>query len=386
MKYVILRCEDQAPYREQTATLLAGAKTTHLQLLAQAGAAGAIRFRSDPPAIERMRCHRALFGLGPLDLEGLPGRCYAAGANLQLEEGETAWCCELVTQRDGQIVDDTAGRISPKESHILIQALDEALGSDTRRWDTGQGRHHVLITRDATLGSVGETTLDPPELLLGQPWKQRLPKGETGKALAALTDQAAIILDSHPVNRVRVDLGENPANMVWLWGPATAGAQRSFSERTGLSGAVVSNSFLLQGFARACSLGWKEGPASMEEAALRRLMKTVAHAVEGHDFVYVHLSIESSDPVQRLCAMDRIDQLLLKPLTETLPSLGRWRLLAAVDDRASGLVPFVAVGTDLPQQAASSLTAEQIGASPLQFTNGDGVFSWLTTPLARSTG
>ncbi len=378
MKYVILRCEDQAPYSEQTATLLAGAKTPHLQQLAQAGAVGAIRFRNDPPAIERMRCHRALFGLGPLDLEGLPGRCYAAGANLQLEEGETAWCCELVTQHDGRIVDDTAGRISPKESDILIQALDEALGSDTRRWETGQGRHHVLITRDAALGSAGETTLEPPEMLLGQPWKRRLPKGETGKALAALTDQAATILDSHPINRVRVDLGENPANMVWLWGPATAGAQRSFSERTGLSGTVVSSSFLLEGFARACSLGWKAGPSSMEEANLRQLMKTVAHALEGHDFVYAHLSIESSDPVQRLCAMERIDQLLLKPLTDTLPLLGRWRLFAAVDDRASGLVPFVAIGTGLPQQVASSLTAEQIDASPLQFANGEGVFAWLT--------
>ena len=50
MKYVILRCEDQAPYSEQTATLLAGAKTPHLQQLAQAGAMGAIRFRNDPPA------------------------------------------------------------------------------------------------------------------------------------------------------------------------------------------------------------------------------------------------------------------------------------------------------------------------------------------------
>ena len=378
MKYVILRCEDQAPHSEQTATLLAGAKIPHLQQLAQAGAAGAIRFRSEPPAIERMRCHRALFGLGPLDLDGLPGRCYAAGANLQLEAGETAWCCALVTQRDGWIVDDAAGRITPKESDILIQALDAALGSDARRWDTGQGRHHVLITRDAALGSPGETALEPPELLLGQPWRRRLPKGETGKALAALIDQAATILDSHPINRVRVDLGENPANMVWLWGPATAGLHRSFSERTGLSGAVVSSSFLLQGFARACSLGWKEGPSSLEEAALRRLMKTVAHALEGHDFVYVHLSIESSDPVQRLCAMERIDQLLLKPLTDMLPSLGRWRLLAAVDDRASGLVPFAAIGTGLPQQTVPSLTAEHIAASPLQFANGEGVFSWLT--------
>lgn len=382
MKYVILRCEDHAPYSAQTATLLAGAKTPHLQQLAQAGAAGAIRFRAEPPMIERMRLHRALFGLGAHDPDGSPGRCYAAGANLELEAGDTAWCCDFMTQRDGRIVDETAGRITPKECQILIQTLDDALGSEVRQWDAGHGRHHILVTRDAALSAAGEPP-QPPELLVGQAWQRRLPKGDTGRALAALIRQAATVLESHPVNRVRVDLGENPANMIWLWGPAGGGSSRTFSQRTGLSGAVVSNSFLLQGFARACSLGWKEGPASMEEVALRRLMKTVSQAAEGHDLVYVHLAIESADPVERLCAMERMDQLLLKPLTETLPSLGRWRLLAAVDDRATGSVPFVAIGSGLPQQAVASLNAEQAAASPLQFADGEGIFSWL---LQRAEG
>jgi 2,3-bisphosphoglycerate-independent phosphoglycerate mutase len=378
MKYVILRCEDQAPYSEQVATLLAGAKTPHLHELAQAGAVGAITFRNEPRAIDRVRCHRALFGLGPSDADAAPGRCYAAGANLKLGEGETAWCCELVTQRDGRIVDDTAGRITPKESEILIQALDEALGSETRQWDSGRGRHHVLVVRDASLSPAAEAAVEPPELLVGQPWKRHLPKGRGGEGLGALIEQAATILDSHPVNRVRVDLGENPANMVWLWGPATPGPQRTFTDRTTLSGSIISTSFLLQGFARACSLGWKDGPPSMEETALRRLMKMVSQEVERHDFVYVHLVIDTANPVERLCAMERIDQLLLKPLTGSLPSQGPWRLLAAVDDRASGSVPFTAIGTGLPQQAAPSLTAQQASESPLQFPDGAGVFAWLT--------
>jgi 2,3-bisphosphoglycerate-independent phosphoglycerate mutase len=378
MKYVIVRCEDQAPFGHQAATLLAGAKTPHLQQLAQAGAAGTIQFKTDPPAIERMRCHRSLFGLNPRDPDGLPGRCYAAGANLQPEEGETAWCCELVTQRDGRVVDDTAGGISAKESEILVQALDDALGSDTRRWESGRGRHHVLIARDPDLGQALDTDLEPPELLLGHPWKRRLPKGKAGKALAALIEQAATILDSHPVNRVRIDLGENPANMIWLWGPAAAHTHRTFSERTGLSGMVVSNSFMLQGFARACSLGWREGAPSLEEAGLRQLMHAIQQAVPQHDFVYVHLSVESADPVERLCAMERIDQLIVKPLTDALPSAGDWRLLAAVDDRASGSVPFAAIGTGLPTQAAAGLSADLAGQSSLRFTNGEGLFAWLT--------
>ncbi|MDP3766843.1 MAG: hypothetical protein Q8S13_02405, partial [Dehalococcoidia bacterium] len=275
MKYVIVRCEDHGPYGDSTPSLLAGSKTPHLQQLAQAGAVGLLPFRSDPGAIAHAQCHRAFFGLGPDDLDASPGRCYAAGANLQIAEGETAWCCELITQRDGRIVDPSAGRITPKESEILVQALDEALGSDTRQWDSGRGRHHVLTTREGALSAAdSQHAVEPPEMLVGQPWKRNLPKGRTGEALALLLDQALTVLDGHPVNRVRVDLGENPANMVWLWGPAAPGPTRTFAERTGLSGAVVSDGFFLQGFARACSLGWKGAPSALEEGPLRKSLKT----------------------------------------------------------------------------------------------------------------
>ena len=91
MKYVILRVEDYAPSDGRTAALLDGAKTLHLQHLAQAGAVGLIRHKGDPPGIDRAQVHRALFGLEPHAAEASPGRCYAAGANVELAEGETAW-------------------------------------------------------------------------------------------------------------------------------------------------------------------------------------------------------------------------------------------------------------------------------------------------------
>ena len=378
MKYVIVRCEDYAPGGEQTATLLGGAKTSHLQHLAQAGAAGTIRSRGDQTVIDRVLLHRALFGLGPRDPEASPGRCYAAGANLQLAEGDTSWCCEFITQQDGRIIDPTAGGITTKESEMLVRVLDDQLGSKTRRWSVGYGSHHVLVTRDPALGSDGQVPVPAPELLVGQAWSRHLPKGAAGEALRSLIEQASTLLEHHPVNRVRVDLGENPANMLWLWGAADAGPQRTFAERTGLSGAVVSTSFLLHGFARSLGLGWKDGPRSLEESALQRLMKTVAPLVERHDLVYVHLSIETADPVERLCAMERIDHLLLKPLTEALPTQGPWRLLTAIDDRTNGSVPIVAIGTGLPQQPIAALTTQTFAESPLTFQEGSGVFSWLT--------
>ena len=141
----------------------------------------------------------------------------------------------------------------------------------------------------------------------------------------------------------------------------------------------MSSSFLLRGFAKTLGLGWKDGPHSFEERSLKPVAKTVQALLERHDFVYVHLGIATNDPVQRLCAMERIDQLLLKPLTEQLPETGPWRLLTVVDDRARGVVPFVAIGTGLPQQPVASLTAENFSESPLAFQDGGAWFSWFTT-------
>ncbi len=381
MKYAIIRCEDCSPPGDHTAALLEGAKTSHLHELAQAGAAGLIRpqtraARGAP--LDRFRLHRALFGLERRDADAAAGRCYADAAGLTLAQDETAWCCELVTQRDGRIIDPTAGNIPTKESAPLLQALADELGSETRRWKPGAGSHHIFLAREPALAANAQHPMVSPELLVGRAWKRHLPAGGAGDALRALIERVSAVLDAHPVNRVRVDLGEDPANMVWLWGAGASAPARAFAERTGLSGTIVSTSFLMRGFARSLGLGWLDGPASFEEAPLRRLWKAAAPALERQDLLYVHIRVESGDPVERLCAMERLDQLLLKPLTDLLPRLGPWRLLAAVDDRKRGAVPFIAIGTGLPRQPVASLAAERFAESPLAFPDGAGSFAWLT--------
>ena len=378
MKYIILRCEDFARSGGPAAALLEGAKTAHLQQLAQAGAIGLIGRHGKPPAVDRFHLHRALFGLGPQDVDAAPARCYAASVNLQLAPGETAWCADLMTHQDDRIIDSTAGNIPTKESEVLIHSLNERLGSATQRWEVGDGPHHLFVVSGSPLGTNGQWSGRAPELLVGHAWKRVLPKSEFGKALQSLIEEAASLLESHAINRVRIDLGENPANIIWLWGPADDQPCQTFAHRTGLSGAITSNSFPMRGLAHALGLDWKEAPASLEERAFARIMKVVAELIERHDLVYVHLRIGSGDPVERLCAMERIDQLLLKPLTERLPSLGPWRLLAAIDDRKTGAVPFVAVGNDLPQQPAARLDAQSLAESPLAFEDGVKLFSWFT--------
>lgn len=378
MKYVILRCEDNTVGNEHLAPLLEGAKTSHLQQLAQAGAAGLIQPRALRQAINRFDVHRLLLGVRPDDVGLRPGRCCAAGINRTLAHGETAWCCQLMTQRDGQIIDPFAGGIPTKESELLMQVLEESLGSDTRQWEVGAGSHHLLIGSDQALALEDHGAIPAPELLAGERWERHLPKGPVGEELRRVMEQAAALLETHPVNRVRIDLGENPANMLWLWGAARSEPQRAFAERTGLSGAIISRNALLQGLARLLSLTWENERGLLDAVTLRHVLERVTALLERHDMVYVHLAIETTDVVERQCAMERIDQLLLRPLTESLPQQGAWRLLTAIDDRSSALVPFVAIGTGLPQQPVATLTSQSFSDSPLKFGEDGEVFAWLT--------
>jgi len=200
---------------------------------------------------------------------------------MKLKPGETAWCCELVTRQDDTIIDAIAGNIKTKESEVLVQALDEQLGSDARRWEVGRDAQHLLITTDPSLRRDGAIGVPPPEMIVGLPWKRHLPKSPLGATLNSLIEDAAKLLESHPINRVRIDLGENPANLLWLWGSVGGeSAQPPWSARTGLAGAVISNGFMVRGLALAMGLEWKSGPSSIEEAPLAHALKTVAGLLE----------------------------------------------------------------------------------------------------------
>jgi hypothetical protein len=91
----------------------------------------------------------------------------------------------------------------------------------------------------------------------------------------------------------------------------------------------------------------------------------------------VHVRIDTADPVERLCAMERIDQILVKGLLEALPQMGPWRFLVAIDDRRAGTVPVIAIGSGLPQHPVPHLDAKHLHASRLSFQDPLALRTWL---------
>ena len=379
MKCLIVRVEDQA--RGEHVSLLEGAKATHLQHLAQAGAGGALRPRGTALPLDRMDVHRGLLGLDAEDPAARPAHWYAAAKDLRLPSGATAWCCELLTHADGKVVDPTAGRITTRESEALLATLNDKLGSDQRRWHLGDGAHHVLVTHDAQLAKAER--LHAPEQLAGTSWKHALPRGAQREPLRKLLDEAAKILETHPINRVRVDLGENPANALWLWGAAGASDVTAAPKQ---NGAILGSAFPLAGAAKILGMEYVQTRPATDETAFTALAEEALRLAKKHHSLYVHLAVAAEQPVDRLVAMERLDQLVLRRLTETLPGK-ELRLLVVVDERpAAGTPPpggaataaaFVAYGAGLPQQPVSRPTGDGLTAGA-SFEDPLALHAWFT--------
>ena len=83
--------------------------------------------------------------------------------------------------------------------------------------------------------------------------QKHLPKGNGSEILVDLMGRSREILSSHDINKVRVDLEENPANMIWLWGQGHRPNMPTFKERFNLTGAVITAVDLIKGY---CLLSW----------------------------------------------------------------------------------------------------------------------------------
>jgi 2,3-bisphosphoglycerate-independent phosphoglycerate mutase len=180
--------------------------------------------------------------------------------------------------------DFTSDNITSQDSRLLLDALEEQIGSDSIRFHAGIGHHNLMVVKNAPF----EGTLTPPQELIGEGIRQVMPQGDEFKELVFIMNQAQIILHNHPYNRERQKKGQDSVNSVWLWGNGQRRALPSFSRSFGKSAALVTSSLVFQGMGKSAGMhvaGTSElngnGYQGRVEAALKEL--------DAHDVVYLHL-------------------------------------------------------------------------------------------------
>jgi len=338
MKYILVvlagACDKPAAQLGER-TPLDAAKLSNLHFFAKSGKVGTVKLLTDktpfsPDAVLMNALgydiQKDYPGRGPLD---------AANCELNLEDNEVAFSMHFVTEANGVLADSTGGLISTKEARVLTHFLNKKLASDFVRFYSGGEYRNVVVIKDAHGFAALSARTQDPRMVEGKAIQDILPKGPGDEALKKLMFDAKLLLQDHEINQVRVDLGQNPANMIWLWGQGRRPALTPLKEKYGFqSGAILAAREYALGLARLSGLTAvevrQEGLEFHEYC--ERMVRAFHEAIEEKDFVVVvlHSAEEASlagDLSAKVSSLEATDFFVLSRIREYLQKNMEARLI-----------------------------------------------------------
>lgn len=240
----------------------------------------------------------AVLGYDPAEVFQGRGVLEAASMGVDLGPEDLAMRCNLICIENGKIKNHSAGHISTGESLELIETLDEKLGSEGMTFHPGVSYRHLFVLADGSDAVVCTPPHDVPGTAFADVMvKASGPEGETTRDLLnRLTLESQTILKDHPVNRLRIARGKDPANSVWFWSPGHKPKMKTLKELYGLRGAVISAVDLVKGLGVYAGMDVieVEGATGLYDTNYEGKAQAAVNALNsGYDFVYLH--VEATD-------------------------------------------------------------------------------------------
>jgi len=396
MKTIVLVCDGMGDYPlEQLGgrTPLEIAKHPHMDAIAKEGKVGLAHTipagfapASDVGNLSILGYDPALYYSGRAPLE-------AANMGVELKEGEVAFRCNLVTADGDVLVDYSAGHISSEESSPLLKHLDAKMGSAALRFYPGiQYRHLAVFRQQSLTESLLKTACQPPHDIMGWKMSEHWPQGPAGARLVDLMEASRAILSAHEINQVRIDLKENPGNMIWLWGQGTALKIPTFREQWNLTGSVISAVDLVKGAGRLAGLEVVSVPGATGYYDTNYLGKAQAalECLKAHDFVFVHVEAadeagHNGDLRQKIAAIENFDRHVVGTILRKVKAFKAFRILVIPDhltsvqkrSHVSDPVPFAIGGTGISPDGTESFGEPQAKASGWMVEQAHKILPWL---------
>lgn len=224
------------------------------------------------------------------------GALEAAARGIELKEEDVAYRCNIITEKDGILVDYSAGHITSKESGQLIESIKKTFEKPGLiEFYPGLDYRHFLILRNFPNSNLIECT--PPHDASGAQISDILPKAKAKEAekTVALFREAILkskeILEAHPVNIARRKAGKNLGNMIWPWGGGKKPSMPAFKEKYGLDAAVISAVDLVKGIAAYALMKVIDVPGAtgLSDTNYEGKADATLKALKDYDFVFVHV-------------------------------------------------------------------------------------------------
>lgn len=388
IKYIVLVCDGMADYPIKELgerTPMEAAKTPNMNFIAKHGRLGRVKTIPDGFTPGSDVAQISIFGYDPKKYYTGRGPLEAANLGVELEDDDVAFRCNLVTVSGGKLTDYSAGHISSKEAGILIKFIDEHLGTNRIKFYPGISYRHLMVAKRGADAHLENIQCKPPHDITGQEIALNLPKGDSSGTLIKLMEESREILAKHEINLVRLDLKENPANMIWLWGQGKRPNMPKFSEKYDLTGSVISAVDLIKGLGRLLGLEVINVPGATGyyDTNYEGKAKAALKSLEKNDFVFVHVEAadeagHNGDLREKITAIERFDHLVLGNILKAFKHKHNFRILVLPDHatpvsrktHASDPVPFGIFGQDVVARGFLNYSEKEALKSDLYFEKG----------------
>ena len=289
-------------------------------------------------------------GRGPLE---------AASIGYEMADDDFAIRCNIITIEDGKIITHNGGNLETDDARVLIEYLNEHLGSDRVKFITGIQYRHLLVIK----GGNKHITCAPPHDHPNEAWKPLLVKAdipeaqETADLINDLILKSQELLAKHPYNVAKAAKGERQANSIWPWSggyrPSMETLMQQYPEIK--SGAVISAVDLIQGIGKYAGLRIIKVPGAtgLADTNYEGKAQAAIDALRQDDFVFVH--VEASDEAGhdgdlelKLKTIEYLDQRLIAPIYHEVKDWQDDVCIAVLPDHLTPVEQRIHVGQPVP--------------------------------------
>ncbi|HNR94411.1 MAG TPA: hypothetical protein PKM67_03160 [Kiritimatiellia bacterium] len=305
------------------------------------------------------------------------GPLEAMASGIDLSDYDFAWCGHFVTM-DGDVLRDSLVRsLSLEETRWLAEQLQ-------REWDAQRVRFAAtepsrLLVLYSTAGGARPQPGHPPHLSEGARADEFIRRSRADNIVRDIFERSRRILDSQPLNEIRVDLGENPANALWLWGGGPMSGMHELFTGFRISGAMLTQCPMAAGLARLAGMEtiemrdvWTAGggmafnlPLLVQELRQKDLLLVYAGAPRPGG--------RYGSAVEKVRAIEAMDANLLGPLSDVLAAHRPCRIILAANRGVStptglpeaGRIPFVLAGDGIGADETQNWNEEEAARGAL---------------------
>ena len=303
-------------------------------------------------------------GRGPLE---------AASIGYEMADDDFAIRCNIITIEDGKIITHNGGNLETDDARVLIEYLNEHLGSDRVRFITGIQYRHLLVIK----GGNKHIVCAPPHDHPNEEWRPLLVKPEnseysensensensrlsaqqTADLINDLILRSQELLAKHPYNIEKAAKGERQANSIWPWSGGYRPSMETLMQQYPVikSGAVISAVDLIQGIGKYAGLRIIKVPGAtgLADTNYEGKAQAAIDALRQDDFVFVH--VEASDEAGhdgdldlKLKTIEYLDQRLIAPIYHEVKDWQEDVCIAVLPDHLTPVEQRIHVGQPVP--------------------------------------